>query len=255
MGERTSYAPGTFCWADLATTDAAAAKEFYGELFGWEGHDVPAGEAGTYTLLRLDGKDVCALYERSDGTPPAWLSYVSVEEVHASSARAGDLGAAVVQEPFDVMDAGRMALLRDPTGAILALWQPGRHPGAALVNDPGAMCLNQLNTTDPETAQRFYHALFGWRIEFVGTEQQPYWGLYNADALNGGMMPLPPETQAPPHWLVYFTAADLDAAAEAIGRLGGRLLVAPMAIPSGRIAVAEDPQGAAFALFEGEVDP
>ena len=254
MGERTSYAPGTFCWADLTTTDAARAKAFYGELFGWEAEDMPAGEAGTYTMLRLDGRDVCGLAERADATP-AWLSYVSVEDVDARSARAGELGATVLQEPFDVLDAGRMALVQDPTGAVLALWQPRRHPGAALVNDPGAMCLNQLNTPEPEVAQRFYGELFGWRIEPVGTDEQPYWGVYNGGALNGGMMALPAGAEAPPHWLVYFTTPDLDAAAQAIGRLGGRVVVAPMAVPGGRIAVAQDPQGAAFALFEGDVDP
>ena len=254
MGERTSYAPGTFCWADLATTDAAGAKAFYGELFGWEGEDMPAGEAGTYTMLRLGGREVCALYERSDATP-AWLSYVTVEDADVSSARAGELGGTILQEPFDVLVAGRLALLQDPTGAVLALWQPGRHPGAALVNDPGCMCLNQLDTGDPEVAQRFYRDLFGWRIEFTGTDEQPYWGVYNGDALNGGMMPLPAGGRAPAHWLVYFTTPDLDAAAQAIGRLGGRVTVAPMSVPAGRIAVAQDAQGAAFALFEGDVDP
>ena len=123
------------------------------------------------------------------------------------------------------------------------------------MNDPGAFSLNQLNTSDAEAAQHFYSELFGWRVEFTGTDEQDYWGLYNGELLNGGMMPLDPEAGAPPHWLVYFTSADLDASVERIGELGGQILLAPMSIGPGRIAVAQDAQGAVFALFEGRVDP
>ncbi len=256
MGERASYEPGTFCWTDLSTTDAEGAKAFYGQLFGWEAIDFPVEPAGIYTMFRLDGRDVAAVAERgADQGPPAWLSYVSVTDVDDASARALQAGGTVVAEPFDVMDFGRMALLQDPTGAFFALWEPRTHIGASLVNDPGCLCLNQLNTSDPAAAGRFYTEVFGWRIESVGTDQQPYWGIYNGDSLNGGMMPLTPATGAPSHWLVYFTAADLEGSTANVDELGGRVLVPPIPIASGRIAVATDPQGAAFALFEGRVDP
>lgn len=256
MGERTRYEPGTFCWADLSTPDTAGAKAFYGRLFGWEAVDVPGGPDAIYTMLRLDGRDVCAMSERGpDQGPPAWLSYVSVADVADAAERARRTGATVLAEPFDVMDAGRMALLADPTGAVFALWEPKDMIGAGLVNDPGCLCLNQLNTSDPEAATRFYTEVFGWRIESVGTDDQPYWGIYNGDALNGGMMPLPPGTGAPSHWLVYFTTEDLDGSASLIGEMGGAVVVPPMAIGAGRIAVAQDAQGATFALFEGPVDP
>jgi predicted enzyme related to lactoylglutathione lyase len=255
VGERTSYPPGTFSWADLGTTDAASATRFYTELFGWEAEEMPAGEAGTYTMLRLSGRDVAGLYRRDASvSPPAWLSYVTVADADDVVARAEQAGATVVQPPFDVLDAGRTAVLRDPTGAHFALWEPRRQIGAGVVNDPGAMCLNQLNTADPAVAQRFYTEVFGWRVDFAGTDEQAYWGLFNDGRLNGGMMPLPPGSPAPSHWLVYFTAADLDATAAAAEPLGGRLLVPPTAVPAGRIAVVADPQGAVFALFEGRVD-
>jgi uncharacterized protein len=254
MGERTRHAPGTFSWTDLGTTDAAAAKAFYGGLFGWDAEDVPAGEA-PYTMLRVDGRDVAALYGRGDVQHPAWLSYVTVDDADATARRAGELGGQVLQDPFDVFDSGRMALLQDPTGAVFAVWQPRASIGATLVNDPGAMCLNQLNTSDPEEAQRFYGELFGWRVEPTGTDEQDYWGLYNGEALNGGMTPLPSGQDGPSHWLVYFTVLDADAAAARIGELSGEVLVGPLPIPAGRIVVARDPQGAVFALFEGEVDP
>lgn len=255
MGERTGYTPGTFCWTDLSTVDAAGAKAFYGDLFGWEAVDVPV-EGGTYTMLRLGGRDVCALSERgADQGPPAWLSYVSVTDAGDAADAARRAGATVVVEPFDVMASGRMSVLRDPTGAFFAVWQPGDHIGASLVNDPGCLCLNQLNTTDPEAARHFYAAVFGWRIESVGTDEEPYWGIFNEEGLNGGMMSLPEGAGAPSHWLVYFTVADLDGSVTRVGELGGRVLVPPMPVGSGRIAVATDPQGAAFALFEGRVDP
>lgn len=260
MGERTSYPPGTFCWIELATSDAQGAKAFYQPLFGWEGEDIPVGERGegTYTLMRLQGRDVCGLY-RTDQTPPAWFSFVSVEDADATTARAAGLGATVSMPPFDVEEHGRIAVVADPTGAALALWQPRSHFGARLVNDPGALCLNQLNTTDPEKAEEFYSALFGWRFTPVGDDQQAYWGIFNptpeGDALNGGMMPLPPEATAASHWLCYFTAEHLEASLAQIGASGGTVLFGPMPIPSGRIAGAVDPQGAVFALFAGRVDP
>src|SRR5918998_1846178 len=172
MGKRERYEPGTFCWVDLATTDPAGAKTFYGELFGWEAEDMPAGEAGTYTMLRLDGDYVCGLYEmdaaRSEqGAPPSWLSYVSVDDADATAARARELGGTVYGEAFDVLDAGRMAVIQDPTGAVLGAWQPRGHIGASRVNDPGCFTWNELQTRDSETAADFYAALFGWETEPV----------------------------------------------------------------------------------------
>ena len=256
MGERSEYVPGTFCWADLGTTDPAAAKSFYGALFGWEPVDMPAGDGMTYTMLHLGGQTVAALYDKgSQPGPPAWLCYVSVEDGAATAELARTNGATVIQDAIDVFDSGRLAIVQDPTGAVLGLWQPARHIGATLVNDPGAMCMNQLNTTDPEAARTFYENVFGWTFTSVGTDEQPYWGSHNRGSLNAGMMPLPPEAGAPSHWLTYFTTADLDSSARQVGDLGGTVLVPPTSVPAGRFAVAVDPQGAAFALFEGRVDP
>lgn len=254
MGERTGYAAGTFCWTDLGTSDADGAKAFYEGLFGWEPDDVAVGEGSTYTMMRVGSRAVCALYRQMAEAPPAWLSYVAVDDADAAAALAGELGGSAISEPLDVMEAGRMAVLADPQGAVFGIWQAGESFGAELVNDPGAMCLNQLNTSEPEDARRYYGELFGWRFEAMEGGEVPYWGIYNDEALNGGMMSLPVEGGSP-HWLVYFTSAQLDGSVETIGELDGGVLVSPMAIPGGRIAVARDPQGAVFALFEGRVDP
>ena len=255
MGERERYEPGTFSWVDLGTDDPEAAKAFYVGLFGWQTRDVPMGAAGPYTMCLLGDGVVAAVYgrEHSQG-PPAWLSYVTVADADATVAAARAAGALSAQDPFDVFDAGRMAVLQDPTGAHFAVWQPGTSIGATLVNVPGALCLNQLNTSDPGRAAAFYIDVFGWRIEQVGTEPAPYWGIWNGPGLNGGMMALPPDAPAS-HWLHYFATDDTDASTVRTRELGGRVLVPPMAVPGGRIAVAMDPTGAAFGLLAGRLDP
>jgi predicted enzyme related to lactoylglutathione lyase len=179
---------------------------------------------------------------------------VTVESADATAASAAEPGGTVAMEPFDVMDVGRMAVIQDPTGAFFAVWEPRASIGAELVNEPGALTINQLNTSDAERAREFYAAVFGWRFEPVEGGDMPYWGIYNGDRVNAGMMPLAPETGAPSHWLVYFGSDSVDDDAGRVSDLGGTVMVAPMAVPGGRILVAADPQGAVFALFSGRFD-
>lgn len=254
MGERTSHSPGTLSWTDLATTDTEGAKRFYTGLFGWDIDDRPIPGDGVYTMLLRDGKEVAALFEGQEGMPTAWSSYVTVESADATAARAADLGGTPMGDPFDVMDAGRMAVIQDPTGAVVSVWESHGSIGAHLVNVPGAITLNQLNTPDPESAQRFYEGLFGWRTEEMAGGDQPYWGIYNGDRVNGGMMRLPADAPVPPHWLVYFGTDDVDADAGRIADAGGQVMVPPVDVPGGRILVAQDPQGAVFGLFAGRFD-
>lgn len=253
MGNRDSYEHGTFSWTDLATPDAQASKDFYGALFGWDYEDNPIPGDGLYVMARIDGRSAAAMFETTD-RHPAWASYVTVDDLDGTTARAAELGANVLAEPFDVMDVGRMSTIQDPTGAVFCLWEPKTSIGAEIVNGPGALSLNQLNTSDTEAAERFYGELLGWRFDSVGTEETPYWGIFRGDALNGGMMPLPAGAM-PSHWLVYFGTEDVDAAAERIRASGGTLMVEPMDVPpSGRILVAQDPQGAIFAVLTGRFD-
>jgi predicted enzyme related to lactoylglutathione lyase len=256
MGDRDRHEQGTFSWTDLSTPDADGARDFYGSLFGWEFEDAPIPEeagGGVYRMARIGGRSAAAMYQTTE-RHPAWASYVTVDDVDGMAGRAAELGATPMGPPFDVMDAGRMALFQDPTGAVLALWQPRDSIGAEVVNRHGALSLNQLNTSDPEAAQRFYSELFGWRIEQMAGGDTPYWGIYRGDRVNGGMMPLPPGSGVPSHWLVYFGIDDIDAAAEQIGSSGGTIMIPPQEVPGGRIVVAQDPQGAVFALFAGRFD-
>jgi predicted enzyme related to lactoylglutathione lyase len=254
VGERTAYTPGTFCWVDLATTDPAAAAAFYAAVLGWEIGPPGGPETGDYHRGLVGGKAVAGIY-RGQRPVPAWNSYVSVPDAEAAVTRAQELGAHIDVGPLDVLDLGRTAMLRDPQGAAVALWEPGTMAGAELVNDPGALTLNQLNTHDPAASQAFYEALFGWDFERVEEAPIPFWGIRNAGALNGGMMGLPADNPAPPHWLPYFTVYDVDAADASIVDAGGTVVVPVMPAGEGRFLVAMDPQTAAFAVFEGRVDP
>jgi uncharacterized protein len=261
MGKRENYEPGTFCWVDLQTTDPAGAKAFYGALFGWEAEDMPAGEAGTYTMFSLGGDDVCAMYamdpaQREQGTPSYWLSYVSVEDADATAARARELGGTVYGEAFDVFDAGRMAIVGDPAGAMFVVWQPRAHIGAQRVNDVGCMGWNELQTRDPEAAGEFYGGLFGWEIHPIEDDGRVvYTTVKNEGSQNGGFMPMSEQHgEAPSFWLPYFTVSSRDGAVEKVQELGGTLLAGPLDLPAGKVAILADPQGGAFAVFEGATD-
>ena len=247
---------GMFTWTDLNTPDTAAAKEFYGGLFGWEAVDVAAGGQNVYTMFRQNGKEVAGMGQQPEsmkGMPALWTSYITVDDVDAVAARAQELGGTLTMAPMDVMDAGRMALIQDPTGAVVAVWQPGSHAGAELFNEPGAMSWNELATRDPAAAKTFYEQLFGWTIKAgdVGGGAS-YTGIFlGGDHPNGGIIEMteqwPPEV--PPHWMTYFSVADVAAAAAKAEELGGSVRVAPQDIPVGCFSVISDPHGATFTVF------
>jgi uncharacterized protein len=257
MSEIESYAPGTFCWVELSAHDSQDAKRFYTSLFGWTSEDSPIGPDQYYTMLRLRGKDVGALYQmdsqrQSAGVPPHWQSYVSVANADESAAKARELGGKVVSPPFDVMDVGRMALIQDPTGASFALWQARRHHGAAVVNEAGAFCWNELATPDPQQAGDFYTGLFGWGTMVQEMGPMRYTTFTNGGRPAGGMyQPSPEQAGMPPAWTVYFAVDDCDGSAEKAKGLGASVLAPPADIPGiGRFAILADPQGAVFAIIK-----
>jgi predicted enzyme related to lactoylglutathione lyase len=250
MGERTSYVPGTFSWAELATSDQDAAKHFYSAVFGWTYDDRPLGDGQTYSMAQRDALNVAAIF--TSDQPPHWNCYVTVASAAEATAKAGEAGATVLAEPFDVFTAGRMAVIQDPTGAALCLWQPGENIGASLVNTPGAMTWNDLVTPDPQAAADFYGALFGWTTEEI-PDAGGYRVIKNGERANGGIMPLDPRLgDAPANWMPYFGHEDVDRLLGEVGDLGGQVLNGPMRMPQGSIAVLGDPQGAVFAVWSGE---
>ncbi len=249
MPEMTRYEHGVPSWVDIGTADLAAGVSFYAELFGWEGQDM-GEEAGHYTIVSKAGKQVAAISSAQHAGPPRWTTYINVDDVDGVAKKAESAGGTVIVPPMDVMSAGRMAIFQDTTGAVIAAWQPGDHIGAQLVNEPGTFIWSELTTSDLAKSKEFYSEVFGWG--WGGADE--YAEAQVAGRTIGGVMPRQPEMppEVPDNWLVYFGTADVDADAKRAADLGAIVVVEPTDIPgTGRFSVLLDPQGAAFALFQG----
>jgi predicted enzyme related to lactoylglutathione lyase len=258
MAEFSSHAPGTFSWAELATTDQKAGVEFYRSLFDWNVNEQPISDAEVYTMFTLRGKEVAAAYtmrpeERQHGAPPHWNLYVTVANVDESVKKAESLGATVLAPPFEVMDVGRMAVLQDPTGAVFQVWEARKHIGAKILNEQSSLVWSELTTRDTKRAESFYTSLFGWTPKHAAPSGvMDYTEFHNQGKPLGGMMAMP--HNMPPHvpsyWMPYFQVADVDASTNSAKGLGGKSMVGPQDIPNtGRFAILTDPQGAFFALY------
>ncbi|MGH2962636.1 MAG: VOC family protein [Solirubrobacterales bacterium] len=281
MLERDEYPPGVPCWVDTDQPDPQAGVEFYAGLFGWEFEGrMPADAPVPYSVAKLRGRDVAGVGGRPENAPPtpvAWNTYVAVESADASSAKAKDAGGEIVIDPFDVLDAGRMAVLADPEGAVFCVWQAMQSSGAVLVNEPGTWNFSALNTRDPDGARAFYGTVFGWETETVegGGMEFTFWRL---PGYGDFLETLDPEVRnrqrdsgapegfddavawfqpmtgdrfgddVPPHWSITFAVDDADAAAGKVSELGGKVLAGPLDAGPTRIAVVSDPAGATFTV-------
>jgi uncharacterized protein len=273
MRERDGYLPGVPCWVDTSEPDPEAAVAFYGGLFGWDFEDaMPPGSAGKYFIARLRGGDVAAVGSQPEGGPRSavWNTYVWVESADETASKVKDAGGRIVMDPFDVMSAGRMAVFADPEGAAFCVWQAKQHKGARIVNEPGSLNFNGLNTRDAEGAKSFYGSVFGW--ETLGLDgdarmwrlpgygdflEQSDPGLRQRMAESGApegfedvVAALNPiaddQPEVPAHWSVTFAVDDADATADKAAELGGQVVVPPFDAPWVRMTVIADPQGAAF---------
>jgi predicted enzyme related to lactoylglutathione lyase len=253
MPKTTSHAPGTFCWIELATADGQAAKSFYTSLFGWTVVEHDMGPGGIYFVFQKDGADTGAMYQippDMKGMPPNWLSYVAVADADAASGKAKGLGGSVISGPFDVMDKGRMAVIEDPQGATFAIWQARSHAGVCVRDEPGSLCWNELQARDLDKARAFYAPLFDWRLK----ESPEYTEMHAGDTAVGGMMLSQGPAEVPSHWLPYFAVEDCEATVARLQSLGGQVYAGPFDVPGvGRMAVAADPQGAAFSVIKLEL--
>ena len=249
MPAMTHYDHGVPSWVDMGAPDPMAAVGFYGRLFGWEGQDM-GEEAGHYHLMAKGGQMVAGIGPAQDPGPPRWTMYVNVDDVDALVKLIEPNQGRVLVPPMDVMNAGRMAVFADTTGAVASAWQAKEHIGAQLVNEPGAFIWSELHTSDLAGAKQFYADVFGW--DWGGAPE------YAEAQVNGrsvaAAMPRPADLPAevPDNWLVYFGSGDVDADAEKASGLGATVLVPPRDIPNmGRFAVLMDPLGAAFAIYKG----
>jgi predicted enzyme related to lactoylglutathione lyase len=272
MPERDGYIPGVPCWVDVNEPDPEAAVSFYGGLFGWEFEDaMPAGSDGRYFMGRLHGGDVAAVGSIPEGAPPmaVWNTYIWVQSADETAEKARKAGGGVISEPFDVVDAGRMAVLSDPEGGVFSVWQPKAHKGAKVVNEHGALNFNGLATRDLDGAKSFYGAVFGWSVLTLPNglmwtlpgygdhleERTP--GLREQMSQMGGpegfidvvatLNPIAPgDSDTPAHWSVTFAVDNADASAKRAVELGGEVVAGPLDAPWTRTAVIKDGQGAMF---------
>lgn len=258
MAVRDSHAPGTPSFVDLATSDQAAAKAFYAALFGWSYEDMPMDESTVYSMASLRGHVTAAIApqqaeQAAAGVPPHWQMYVTVADVDAAAAKVEGAGGNVHVPPFDVFEAGRMAVVTDPSGAFFMLWQPIDHIGAQLVNVPGAFCWSELVAPPNDQTASFYETVTGMKLIDMPMPDGSSYGGFSLDGTPDGMLAgtMPPQMPGiPPHWSIYFGAASVDATAARAKELGGSVFVEPFDIPVGRMAVCADPQGAMFNLFQ-----
>jgi predicted enzyme related to lactoylglutathione lyase len=267
VSERSGYPDGVPCWVDILGPDPSRLTEFYAAIFGWEfvgPGPMPGEPAGEYHVARLRDRDVAGVGSASsaDSQPPGWNTYVRVDSADRAAEKAEGEGGAVVVAPFDVLPAGRMAVLADAVGARFCAWEPRERQGAELVNEAGAWSMSFLNARDPERAAGFYHAMFGWETEsFSFGEMEAV--LFRLPGFVGGepeqpvprdvvatMLPLDAGEGAASHWGVDFWIADTDAAAAKAEELGGKVIVAPYDNPAFRAAVLADPNGAAFSVSQ-----
>jgi uncharacterized protein len=273
MPERDGYPPGVPCWIDTTQPDPEAAVDFYSGLFGWEFENVmPPGSDGKYLTARIRGGDVAAVGSVPEGAPPmaTWNTYVWVDSAEETASKVQDAGGRIVSEPFDILDAGRMAVFTDPEGAAFCVWQAKQHKGARIVNEHGSLNFNDLNTRDVEGAKSFYGSVFGWEtLELEGGFQAwtlPGYGDYlerddpelrkrmsdtgapaGFEDVVASVNPIPDDqADTSAHWGVTFAVDDADAVAKTAGELGGNVIVPPFDAPWVRMTVIADPQGATF---------
>jgi predicted enzyme related to lactoylglutathione lyase len=257
MANIDKHPAGSFCWIELHTTDQAAAKTFYGSLFGWAPHDNPMGPNDYYTEFKLQSREAAAACtlrpdERSQGIPPYWMIYISVDSADVASLKAQQLGGKTFAPPFDVMDAGRMAVVEDPTGAVFCVWQANKNAGIGISQVNGTLCWADLSTPDTKRASDFYSGLFGWQLVTDPKDPSGYVHIKNGEHHIGGIPPASyRQPGVPAHWMAYFQVDDVDATANKAKEMGAKLHLPPMTMDGvGRMSVIADPQGAAFSIFK-----
>ena len=251
MSEREQYRPGVPCWVDILVPDPARGMDFYGQLFGWQ-FDGPG--PGDYYEARLRGRHVAGVGAAQPGVPVAWNTYVSVASAEESAHAAVAAGGRLLIEPFDALPAGRVAVIEDPAGAAVGLWEPAGRRGCQLVNERSAWAMSVLHTPDPSASRTFYQEAFGWEAESFA----PATDLFRLPGYVGGeeRQPVPrdvvaamAEEDGPAHWSVDFWVHDVDELADQASALGGQVIAPPFDDPGGmRHAMFADPFGAAFTV-------
>jgi predicted enzyme related to lactoylglutathione lyase len=256
MAVKQGFEEGLFCWADLATTDANLSKTFYAELFHWDVEEMPTPQ-GNYYLFKKGENAVCAMYEldadkKAQNIPAHWMSYISVDIVDVTVSGAKNLGATILVEPLDVMHVGRMAVIQDPEGAVVALWQ-SKEDGPVAYKENKTIGWNELYVKDTNRAKEFYEDLLIWEPSVGKTDDgMDYTEFHLGPEAVGGMLEIQEEWgEIPPHWALYFQVANLQEKMKTVEDLGGSVVTEVMNAENvGNFVVIQDPQGAHFLMIE-----
>ncbi|MDQ4009867.1 MAG: VOC family protein [Actinomycetota bacterium] len=252
MPTRDAAPLGAPCWIDLTTSDTERSRAFYCQLFGWTAEE-PAEEFGGYFNFTKDGVRVtgCMASQPGSEVPDVWSVYLATDDARKTVDAAAAHGGQVLVTAMDVGDLGTMAVVSDPGGAGIGIWQPGRHQGFGVLSELGAPSWFELHTRDYQATVAFYREVFGWDTHVMSdTPELRYTTLTHGEDWLAGIMDASgflPEG-VPAHWSVYFGVEDTDAALAKITDLGGSILMAARDTPYGRLAAAADPTGAQFKL-------
>ncbi|SDP69469.1 hypothetical protein SAMN04487914_12744 [Arthrobacter sp. ok909] len=248
------HSNGAPCWIDLMTSDAEKAKSFYGALFGWTFQTGDEEKYGGYITASKDGKSVAGMMQqRPDQAawPDMWSTYLRSEDAAATVEAAAEHGGQVYMQPMEVPEQGSMAMIADPSGASIGVWQPAEMKGYELAAEPGAPAWHELHTKDYATAVKFYQDVFGWDTDVMSdTPEFRYTTLGAGPAAKAGIMDasayLPAEV--PSNWQVYFAVEDTDATVAQAVSLGATVIQEAEDTPFGRLATLTDPTGAMFKI-------
>jgi uncharacterized protein len=243
------YRQGTPSWVDVTSTDVPKTLAFYGALFGWDSMDL-GPEAGGYGFFVKGGKPVAGFAPARAGVPAAWSTYLAVDDVTSAAAKVVAAGGMVLAEPMDLPNnAGRMAFIADPTGAVYGLSEAHDHPGAVLVNEEGTLVWNELVSVDIDASLAFLHTVVGDTSTPID-DTRSYFTINVADRAVAGAMPMPSTMPpgVPSHWLPYFLVADVDTAARVAADRGAEVVAPPTDMAVGRFSVLMDLSGATFTV-------
>ncbi|MGH3645671.1 MAG: VOC family protein [Micromonosporaceae bacterium] len=249
MSKPTSYADGAPAWVELSVPDLDAAKEFYGQLLGW---DFVADNRPDrrYEYALQGGLKVAGIQQKPEGSPlpTVWIVYLASSDLEVTLKEAVERGAKVLAEPMCIPHRGRLAVFRDPTGAAVALWEANGHLGAEVINEIGTTCWHEVLTHDIDAADEFYSALFGYELHRVDDETTI---LKLAGQKVAGRRIIGQKLQGkmPPHWQTYVWVADVEATVAKLVELGGSVRFGPVTTPHGPLAGVADPFGAHFTVM------
>jgi predicted enzyme related to lactoylglutathione lyase len=241
---------GTFVWEELITSDVAGAREFYGTLFGWTFDDAQMPGGDEYVMFGPADTRIGGLYTKDD-MPTGWITYVGVDSSDDAASRASELGATVLMGPFDVPEAGRMAVVKDPSGGVIQTWQPLGDEGSAPPPVHGTVAWRELRTPDATAAGAFYAGWLGWKPVANDMGDFTYTVFHKGDEGVAGMMEMTGERAGiPAHWAITFNVDDVDAAYDTALAAGATTQMPPDDLPDvGRFAALVDPQGNHFGIM------